>query len=65
MPEKEIDCIRVGKITAIKRNWKEIAAKACKYAVDSIGTCMALVGAGCFIGIGLGGGLALATALWF
>ncbi len=59
MPEKQIDCIRVGKVRARKKSWKVIA----KSAVDSLATAMSIVGIGCFLGIGFGGGLALVAAL--
>ena len=63
MPEKQIDCIRVGKVKAREKNWKVKATIIAKSAADSLATVMSIIGIGCFLGIGFGGGLALVAAL--
>ena len=63
MPEKQIDCIRVGKVKARKRNWNVSAEIVAKGAAGSLATVLSIVGIGCFLGIGFGGGLALVAAL--
>ena len=63
MPEKQIDCIRVGKVKARKKNWKVSAEIITKSIAEALGTVMSFVGIGCFLGIGFGGGLAIVAAL--
>ena len=63
MPEKQIDCIRVGKVKARKKNWKVSAEIITKSIAEALGPVMSFVGIGCFLGIGLGGGLAIVVAL--
>lgn len=63
MQDKQIDCIRVGKVKARKRKWKVNVEILAKGAAESLATVMSIVGIGCFLGIGFGGGLALVAAL--
>ncbi len=63
MKEKQIDCIRVGKVKARKKNWKAQVMAVAADALDSLATVLTYVGIGCFLGIGFGGGLAIAFAL--
>ena len=63
MQEKQIDCIRVGKVKARKKNWKAQMIEMAADALDSLATALTYVGIGCFLGIGFGGGLALVAAL--
>ena len=63
MQKKQIDCIRVGKVKARKKNWKAQVMAVAADALDSLATALTYVGIGCFLGIGFGGGLALVAAL--
>ena len=63
MPDKQIDCIRVGKVKARKKSWKISAEIITKSIAEALGTVMSFVGIGCFLGIGFGGGLAIVAAL--
>lgn len=58
MYEKQIDCMAVGKVKPRKRNCKRTISRYAKGAAESLATVMTLIGAGCFVGIGFGAGLA-------
>lgn len=63
MCEKQIDCMTVGRVKPRKRNYKRAVGLYVTHAVESLGTVLTLIGAGCFVGIGFGVGLAYAMAI--
>lgn len=62
MPEKQIDCIRVGKVKDRKKNWKEQLKKIGKAVADSVTVFAIIIGTGCLAGIGFGWGMTLVAA---
>lgn len=63
MQERQLDYVSVGKVKARKKNWKVRAWNAVVDVLESLGTVLTYIGIGCFLGIGFGGGMAIAAAL--
>lgn len=63
MQERQIDYVRVGRVKPRKKNWKVRVWNTAVEVLESLGTVLTYIGIGCFLGIGFGGGMAIAAVL--